>query len=101
MKGKNTFKCFGCDKGGSVIDFVMMYKQVDKVQAVNMLNSDSNLGINTDGPTQKKFDIKAYLQRCEKCVDKIKYFENRGLSPTTIKNHRLAIYKRLLYLYPF
>jgi len=61
LKGKNTFKCFGCDKGGSVIDFVMMYKQVDKVQAVNMLNSDFNLGINTDRPTQKKFDMKAYL----------------------------------------
>lgn len=90
LKGKNTFKCFGCDKGGSVIDFVMMYKQVDKVQAANMLNSDFNLGINTDRPTQKKFDIKAYLQRCEKCVDKTKYFENRGLSLTTIKNHRLG-----------
>ena len=90
LKGKNTFKCFGCDKGGSVIDFVMMYKQVDKVQAVNMLNSDFNLGINTNRPTQKKFDIRAYLQRCEKCVDKTKYFENRGLSPTTIKNHRLG-----------
>lgn len=90
LKDKNTFKCFGCDKGGSVIDFVMMYKQVDKVQAVNMLNSDFNLGINTNRPTQKKFDIKAYLQRCEKCVDKTKYFENRGLSPTTIKNHRLG-----------
>ncbi len=90
LKDKNTFKCFGCDKGGSVIDFVMMYKQVDKVQAVNMLNSDFNLGINTNRPTQKKFDIREYLQRYEKCVDKTKYFENRGLSPTTIKNHRLG-----------
>ena len=90
LKEKNTFKCFGCDKGGSVIDFVMMYKQVDKVQAVNMLNSDFNLGLNTNKPTQKQFEIKSYLLRCEKCVSKTKYFEQRGLSPTTIKNHRLG-----------
>ena len=90
LKGKNTFKCFGCDKGGSVIDFVMMYKQVDKFQAVNILNNDFNLGINTDNPTKKKFDFKSYLLRCEKCVSKTEYFEKRGLSPTTIKNHRLG-----------
>jgi len=90
LKDKNTFKCFGCDKGGSVIDFVMMYKQVDKYQAVNMLNCDFNLGINTNQPTSKKIDIKSYLLRCERCVNKTDYFEKRGLSPTTIKNHRLG-----------
>lgn len=90
LKDKNTFKCFGCDKGGSVIDFVMMYKQVDKVQAVNTLNSDFNLGLNTNQSTPKKFDIKSYLLRCEKCVSQTNYFEKRGLSPTTIKSHRLG-----------
>ena len=90
LKDKNTFKCFGCDKGGSVIDFVMMYKQVDKVQAVNMLNSDFNLGLNNSKPTPKKEDIKSYLLRCEKNVGQTDYFAKRGLSPTTIKNHRLG-----------
>ena len=90
LKDKNTFKCFGCDKGGSVIDFVMMYKQVDKVQAVNILNSDFNLGLNNSKPTSKKENIKSYLLRCEKNVGQTDYFAKRGLSPTTIKNHRLG-----------
>ena len=55
-----------------------------------MLNSDFNLGLNTNKPTQKQFEIKSYLLRCGKCVSKNKYFEQRGLSPTTIKNHRLG-----------
>ena len=88
LKDKNTFKCFGCGKGGSVIDFVMMYKQVGKLQAVNMLNHDFNLGIKQSAP--KKLDIKSYLLWCEKNINQTDYFLKRGLSPTIIKNHRLG-----------
>lgn len=36
---KNTFKCFGCDAWGSVIDIVMKLKGCGFVEAVKMLNS--------------------------------------------------------------
>lgn len=60
LKDNNTFRCFGCDKCGSVVDFVMMYKGVDKIQAVRMLNEDFNLGLNFKNQNKRKFDIKKY-----------------------------------------
>ena len=90
LKDNNTFRCFGCDKSGSVIDFVMMYKGVDKVQAVQMLNEDFNLGLNFKEQSKKKIDIKKYLITCEKDIDQTDYFIKRGLLPTTIKKHRLG-----------
>ena len=90
LKGNNTFRCFGCDKSGSVVDFVMMYKGVDKIQAVKMLNDDFNLQLNLKEQNKKKFDIKKYLLSCEKDINQTDYFIKRGLLPTTIKRHRLG-----------
>lgn len=90
LSGNNTFRCFGCDKSGSVVDFVMMYKGVDKVQAVQMLNEDFNLELNFKEQSKKKFDIKKYLLACEKDIEQTDYFIKRGLLPTTIKKHRLG-----------
>lgn len=90
LKDNNTFRCFGCDKSGSVIDFVMMYKGVDKTQAVQMLDEDFNLGLNYKGQNKNKFDIKRYLLVCEKDIGKTDYFNKRGLLPATIKKHRLG-----------
>lgn len=90
LKDNNTFRCFGCDKCGSVVDFVMMYKGVDKIQAVCMLNENFNLGLNLKDQSKKKFDINKYLLACEKNISQTDYFIKRGLIPTTIKKHRLG-----------
>lgn len=37
VKGE-MFKCFGCDAGGDVIDFVMMMERCDFKTAINRLN---------------------------------------------------------------
>jgi len=87
----NTFKCFGCEASGSVIDFVMKYKNIDKIEAVKLLNADFNLGIsfNEKKPT-KQFNIKEYIIKCEKDISKTDYFIKRGLSIDTIRKHRLG-----------
>lgn len=91
LPSNNTFKCFGCETSGSVIDFVMKYKSVDKFEAVKLLNADFNLGIifKEKKPT-KQLNIKEYITKCEQDIDKTDYFIKRGLSNETIKKHRLG-----------
>lgn len=43
--GKNTWKCFGCGKGGSAIDFVMELHDVGKDTACRELDATFHLGI--------------------------------------------------------
>ena len=42
-KGNKGWHCFGCGAGGSVIDFVMIYFNIDFKQAVIRLDSDFDL----------------------------------------------------------
>ena len=37
FKKTNSFKCFGCGKSGSVIDFVMEYKKLEFGEALKLL----------------------------------------------------------------
>ena len=44
-KGSKGWHCFGCGAGGSVIDFVMMFFNIDFKQAVIRLDGDFDLGL--------------------------------------------------------
>jgi len=41
----NSFKCFGCGVGGSVIDFVMQMDGLEALEAAKKLDNDYNLGL--------------------------------------------------------
>jgi len=41
----NSFKCFGCGVGGSVIDFVMQFHDTDALEATKILDADFGLGL--------------------------------------------------------
>ena len=41
----NSFKCFGCGVGGSVIDFVMLTHCISALEAAKKLDMDYNLGL--------------------------------------------------------
>lgn len=76
------WKCFGCGKGGSVIDFVMELYGIDFRQAVTRINNDFGLGIITknrraglrealkikaEREKQKKLEHLAYETYLAKC----------------------------------
>jgi len=44
------FHCFGCDEGGSVIDFVMKLFHIDFMAACARLNFDFRLNVNIQNP---------------------------------------------------
>ena len=52
--GSGGWHCFGCGKGGSVIDFVMQLFQIPFPQAVVRLSSDFGLGLTTRRPTKRE-----------------------------------------------
>ncbi len=53
---KNSFKCFVCGRGGSVIDFTMELFGIDFRQALLRLDSDFGLGIYGKKPSREEFD---------------------------------------------
>jgi len=50
----NSFKCFGCGVGGSVIDFAMLMHGTDALEAAKKLDMDYNLGLFDYQPTQEE-----------------------------------------------
>jgi len=49
---QNTWHCFGCKAGGTVIDFVMAYCDLDALEAAKKLDADFSLGLFGYGPSQ-------------------------------------------------
>jgi len=50
----NSFNCFGCDAGGSVIDFAMLMHRTDALGAAKKLDSDYSLGLFDYQPSQEE-----------------------------------------------
>ena len=48
--GDRGWHCFGCDRGGSVVDFVALDLGVSPLDAVRRLNEDFSLGLPIDRP---------------------------------------------------
>lgn len=46
---QDSFYCFGCNTGGSVLDFVMKLYDMSVLEAAKKLNSDLSLGVDTSG----------------------------------------------------
>ena len=50
----NSFKCFGCGVGGTVIDFAMAYCGLDSLEAAKKLDMDFSLGLFDYEPTPEE-----------------------------------------------
>lgn len=53
--GNRGFNCFGCHATGSVIDFVMLYFDLDFVGAVKKINDDFSLGLAVDSEDEDEY----------------------------------------------
>jgi DNA primase len=50
----NSFYCFGCGVGGSVIDFAVNYFNMEPLDAVKQLDNDFSLGLTGQEPTPEQ-----------------------------------------------
>lgn len=68
---KSGWYCYGCNQGGSVIDFVMRHEGCDFVTAVKAVDKHMHLGLLDDGPNslQKAMQERKERQAWEKSRD--------------------------------
>ena len=66
--GERGWCCFGCHKGGTAIDFVMLLFDITFPQAVVRLSTDFNLGLSNDTttPQERSELIEARRREAEK-----------------------------------
>ncbi len=102
---RQTFKCFGCGVGGSAIDFIEKYKNLNFVEAIEELSRYVGIEIEYEQGSQapRKDDryllyyelmdrAASYFTRQLRAHDEaLSYFKDkRGLSETTIVKARLG-----------
>lgn len=102
---RSVWKCFGCGKGGSVIDFVMEYEHVDFVEALESLAEKAGIKLErrfTDTPQAKlkeriyevnhlASEFYHYLLTKHTLGEKARfYLKNRGISDKSIKTFSLG-----------
>jgi DNA primase len=51
---KNSYKCFGCGKGGDAIQFVIDYDKLDFINAIEKLAADHNIAIEFEEQTEEQ-----------------------------------------------
>ena len=105
---KQMFYCFGCKEHGNVIDFVMKYKNLGFVEAVEEVAQFAGIEVEYDKSSSHSKDeydrLKEYYELMDRCASLFSsclksaegqvgynYFKNkRGLSDETIQKCRLG-----------
>ena len=73
--GDRGFYCFGCGKGGSVVDFVGELFGLSPLDAVRKLNDDFRLGLPLDGgPSDRQTAIE--VQQRKRAVETMRLFDD-------------------------
>lgn len=105
---KGIYKCFGCGKGGNVVNFVMDHEQLDYVNALKYLAKKYNIEIVEEEKTAQQVELEtereslmiicAYAQKFfteqlqteqGKAIG-LSYLEERGFTPETIEKFQLG-----------
>lgn len=103
---RQTFHCFGCGKGGSVIDFVMEYEHLEFFEALEQLAGRAGVVLTkrTEGGTVKQrlreqiykanklaSDYYSYLLTGHTLGESaLMYLRNRGISDKSVKTFSLG-----------
>jgi DNA primase len=102
---RQSFHCFGCGKGGSVIDFVMEYEHVDFVEALETLAEKAGVKLERrvddtpQGKTKTKIlevnhlasEFYHYILTSHKLGENARqYLKERGVTEKTIKTFMLG-----------
>ena len=116
---KKVYYCFGCGKGGSVINFVMEIEKLNFLEAIEFIAKKIgfHLQYEEDGKYEKiNDDKKAILELYSKVAnlfhsilisypqgkDALKYLKNRGITSETIEKFQLGFApKEKTWLYNF
>jgi len=102
---RQSFKCFGCGKGGSVIDFVMEYDHVDFPEALEMLAQKAGVKLERRAPDTAEETLKQRIYEVNHLASEFyhylltkhrlgeagrAYLRERGISDTSINTFALG-----------
>lgn len=86
------FKCFVCNKSGTVIDFVMELFGVNFVQAVERINLDLQLGLSLDKPSDADLTALREKQRARKEAEDRWQEEYKQLAAEHLYWHEISVH---------
>lgn len=101
VKG-NIFNCFACGTKGDVIEFVKKYFNLNFFEAMNKLNYDFNLGIQTNKQYTEFEKLQFAIYKTSKEIEKLeeqrsyKYWEEILLNKPNHKSKEIE--KQIIYL---
>ena len=97
---RQTYHCFGCNKGGDVISFVEEVEGLDFQGALKVLADRAGVTLTREKPGAKderdaihstlELATKFYEAVLPKFPEAMAYLTNRGLTPETIKHFRVG-----------
>ncbi len=102
--GNNSFYCFGCGKGGGVINFVMDIERLDFLEAVKWLAQRAGMSMPEEGADDSMSKLRMRILEINRESGRffyktlispegepgLSYFKGRGLDPGTIKHFGLG-----------
>lgn len=102
--GNNSYYCFGCGKGGGVINFVMDIERLDFVEAVKWLAQRAGMEMPEDSWDDSLSKLRMRILEVNREAGRffyktlvspegragLDYFRGRGLDPATIKKFGLG-----------
>lgn len=71
---RQTFHCFGCGKGGSVFDFIMLYEHLDFVEALESLAHRANFTLTHRVPQTEGNKIKEQIYQVNHLASEYYHF---------------------------
>ncbi len=95
---RQTYHCFGCGAGGSVINFVMAIEKLEFPEAVKFLGKRLGIRVESDKPSDRSqalYDVcelacQFYEQQLGRSTAAQEYLKRRGLGVETVRRFRLG-----------
>jgi DNA primase catalytic core len=98
FKKTNSFKCFGCGKSGSVIDFVMEYKKLEFGEALKLLAEENGIVLSKSEPNfTSKFLVEQnnyYKRVLSKSQEPLDYLQSRGFDNDILAKFEIGFASR-------
>ncbi len=101
---KQFFYCFGCQKGGNALDFIIEHDKLSFVEAVEVLANENSIPVeyettNTPAPTYDRSALieihntlsLAYTKALSRDKLALKYLHDRGISSTQIERFIIGL----------
>ncbi|MCR4284285.1 MAG: DNA primase [Parcubacteria group bacterium] len=97
---RESWHCFGCNRGGDIFSFVMEIEGVDFLEALKMLALRAGVELKSENPKEKNEkdalmkivdnSVSFYQSQLVKNTEAYSYLKGRGLSDDSIKNSRIG-----------